>query len=181
MRRRSRIALALTTIALSAALVVVLLTLSRASEGPLGSTLDQLGSGVRHLETGVVRRMRGPGRRERLAWLGDARENAGVLRAPDTLLIGAYHEELPRSLEGVLALETQLATQFALIQVYTAWGDRPEQRFPQRIAEVIHELGSIPVITWEPWLTDFENRLHPHLPLRAERDRGGLAAIARGD
>jgi beta-mannanase len=37
------------------------------------------------------------------------------------------------------------------------------------------------VVTWEPWLTDFENRLHEKIPLRDARDRGGLAAIGRGE
>jgi beta-mannanase len=37
------------------------------------------------------------------------------------------------------------------------------------------------MVTWEPWLTDFENGLHPHLPLRDARDRHGLAAVARGE
>jgi beta-mannanase len=36
------------------------------------------------------------------------------------------------------------------------------------------------MVTWEPWLTDFENAQHPHLPLRADRDRHGLADVARG-
>lgn len=38
-----------------------------------------------------------------------------------------------------------------------------------------------PSVTWEPWLSVFDNTRHPHLPLRERRDRGGLAAIARGD
>jgi beta-mannanase len=42
-------------------------------------------------------------------------------------------------------------------------------------------MGSVPVITWEPWLTDFENARHPLLPLRDARDRHGLTAVARGD
>jgi hypothetical protein len=45
----------------------------------------------------------------------------------------------------------------------------------------IWNMGSVPMITWEPWLTDFENSLHPHLPLRDERNRHGLGAVARGD
>jgi hypothetical protein len=109
------------------------------------------------------------------------RSSAVALAFPDTLLLGAYDDGLPSSLEGVLALEEMLGARFALVPVYTAWGDLPEHAFPRRLAEAIHELGSIPVVTWEPWLTTFENRLHPHLPLREGRDRDGLAAVARGD
>jgi beta-mannanase len=46
---------------------------------------------------------------------------------------------------------------------------------------MIWTLGSVPVVTWEPWLSVFESARHPHLPLREQRDRGGLAAVARGD
>lgn len=66
------------------------------------------------------------------------------------------------------------------MQVYAAWGDKPDQQFPLITLETVADLGSIPVVTWGPWLTGFENRLHPDLPLRADRERGGLAAVARG-
>jgi beta-mannanase len=46
---------------------------------------------------------------------------------------------------------------------------------------MISTLGSVAVVTWEPWLTVFDNARHPFLPLRDARDRGGLAAVARGD
>src|SRR5262249_21486968 len=42
-------------------------------------------------------------------------------------------------------------------------------------------MGSVPVITWEPWLSDFESTRHPSLPLRDARDLHGMAAIARSD
>jgi len=81
----------------------------------------------------------------------------------------------------VIDLERALGTTFPLVSLYTAWGDRPEQRFPSREVEAIAALGSIPMVTWEPWLATFEPRQHPHLALRHERDRGGLLAVARGD
>jgi hypothetical protein len=132
------------------------------------------------MEARAVNRVRGPGRARELAWLAAERTHADSLRNPSRLLLGAYDDGLPTTLEGVLALEHALGEPLPLIQVYTAWGDRHEQRFPTRLLRAIGELGSIAVVTWEPWLGDFENRLHPHLPLRDERDRGGLAAIAAG-
>jgi len=88
---------------------------------------------------------------------------------------------MPYSLETLLKLEQVLGTTFPLIHFYTAWGDKPEQQFPQKLVTTIWNLGSVPVITWEPWLVDFENVKHPHLPLREQRDNKGLAAIARGE
>ncbi len=92
-----------------------------------------------------------------------------------------YDEGIARTLEDVIALERALGVGFALVQTYWAWGDEGDPAFPERILDAVHDLGSIPVITWEPWLTTFESRLHPELPLRNVRDRNGLASIARGD
>ena len=80
-----------------------------------------------------------------------------------------------------MELERRLDTTFPLVHFYTAWGDKPDQRFPLRLVTAIWDMGSVPMVTWEPWLTDFENARHPHLPLRDARDRHGLAAVARGD
>jgi hypothetical protein len=143
--------------------------------------LESVGGQVSRLEARLVQQARGPGRAGSLAWLAPLATSPDALRDPPRVLLGAYDDDLPGTLEGVLALERALGVSFPLVQVYTAWGDRAEQRFPVRVLEAIAGLGSIPVVTWEPWLVDFENRLHPHLPLRDDRDRGGMAAIAAGD
>lgn len=180
MRRSYRILLTALTAALSVGLVAALVLLGTAAEGPIASVLRAVGQGVRNVEGSITQRVRGPGRMARMEFIAPLRDDPDSLRAPGRLLLGAYDAGIPTSLEGVLALEEALGAPMAILHVYTAWGDRPEQRFPQRILEAIRELGSIPLVTWEPWLTDFENRLHPHIPLRDDRDRGGLAAIAEG-
>lgn len=180
MRRRHRIALATLALAGSIGLVLGLVGLGSASEGPISAALQSLGGGVSELESSLARRIRGPGRAAEMGWLEPLRQHPDSLRHPDRLLLGAYDEDIPTSLDELMALEDALGVPFALIQVYTAWGDEPAHAFPQRILGAVRELGSIPVVTWEPWLATFENRLHPHLPLRAERDRGGLRDIADG-
>jgi hypothetical protein len=180
MKRRHRILVSLAVILGSTGLVMLLVLLGSAVEGPVGATLGRVGDAVRTIEARAAHHVRGPGRAHTLAWLAPLRTDASALRGPDRLLVGAYDSDLPRSLEGVLRVEQVLGTTLPLIQIYTAWGDRADQRFPLRLAQAISDIGSIPVITWEPWLTDFENRLHPGLPLRDARDRGGLAAIAAG-
>ncbi len=164
----------------SVAIVLGLSSVGSASEGPLTSLLQWIGGHVAHFERSAVSWARGPGRAQRLSWLAPLRTDADLLRAPQRLLLGAYEPGVGRSLEGVLAMEDALGTTLPLVQIYTAWGDEPEQRFPSRFVEAVDHIGSIPVITWEPWLTDFENRLHPHLPLRSDREEGGLADIAAG-
>lgn len=180
MRRRYRLGIALAVLAVSVGTVVALTFLGGRTRGPLGSGLRSLGSAVAEIESAVVRRLRGPGRAARLEWLAPYRQGASALARPDTILLGVYHEAIPRTLEGALEFEDALGVTLPLIHGYFAWGDDPEHAFPERFVEVVAELGSVPVITWEPWLSTFESRLHPHLPLRTERDRNGLADIAAG-
>jgi hypothetical protein len=108
------------------------------------------------------------------------RESTARLRSPDRILLGAYDSRIPVTLDGVGELETALRTTLPLIQIYTAFGDKPEEQFPRQLAQAIHDAGSTPVVTWEPWLNDFESARHPNAPLPGQRDRHGLAAMAAG-
>jgi hypothetical protein len=180
MRKTHRIGLSVAVVGGSIALVVGLVLLGRASEGPIGAGLETIGSLVRSVESRAATRLRAPGRAAELGWLEPIRARADSLRRPDPFLLGSYDGGLPASFDGVLRIEQALGEPLPIVQVYTAWGDRPDQRFPTRLVEAIRGLGSVPMVTWEPWLSDFENRLHPHLPLRDDRDRGGLAHIATG-
>jgi hypothetical protein len=49
------------------------------------------------------------------------------------------------------------------------------------MVETISEMGSVPVITWEPWVVDFDRNVRSNLPPLAEREYASLRAIARGD
>jgi len=107
---------------------------------------------------------------------------AQLLHNPSTMLFGAYDGALPESFAGITSLETRLGAPFAIISFYQAWGDHPDEAdFPLRTATTIDRLGSIPMITWEPWVKDFDAELRPNLPKASEREYASLAAIARGD
>lgn len=107
---------------------------------------------------------------------------AAALRNPPHMLYGAYDGALPDSFSGIAALESRIGQPFAIISIYQAWGDRPDEaEFPLRAASTIDRLGSVPMITWEPWVKDFDPELRPNLPKPAEREYASLAAIARGD
>jgi len=178
-RRRHRIALALAALVGGIVLVVGLATMGGASEGPISAALGELGSWVRSVESRIARGIRGSGRADGLEWLAPYREDPERLGSPDVVLLGAYGGGDP--VEEAVALEETLGVTFPLVHTYAAWGDAADQDFPAAFVETVHALGSVPVITWEPWLTTFENRLHPHLPLRNERDRNGLGAVAHGE
>lgn len=107
---------------------------------------------------------------------------AAALRNPRQMLWGAYDGALPESFAGVTALENRIGEPFAIVSFYQAWGDRPDEaEFPLRAVSTIDRLGSIPMITWEPWVKDFDPALRPNLPKPAEREYASLSAIARGD
>jgi hypothetical protein len=162
--------------------VWLLTSFNARSEGPLASLLERMASAVGSLEHKI---RGGAGRRERsrsLAWLEPYRRDPCAAAPPggdvcSVPTIAAF----PRRSRGIERLEQHLGTTLPLIQIYTAWGDRPEQQFPLVLAKAISNMGSIPVITWEPWLTDFESGRHPHIALRPARESHGMAAVARGD
>jgi hypothetical protein len=180
--RAYRLVLVATALASSIAIVSVLTRFSSASEGPLAATLDWVGTTVGSIEHRVRQRLEGGlGRSGELAWFRSYRTDADPLRHPDAVLLGAYDSAIPETLDGVVEFERTIGTTLPLVQLYAAWGDKPEQRFTLRLATAIWDMGSVPVITWEPWLIDFENTRPPFLPLRDARDRHGMAAVARGD
>jgi len=180
MRRRYRIVLVAAFSASCAVAVLGLSALGDASEGPLSAALGWVGAAAGSIEHRVRDRLGGPPRRETMRWLEPYRTSAERLRKPDFVLLGAYDSGIPRTLDGVLALESRLVAPLPLVQVYSAWGDKPDEQFPVELLTAIAGLGSIPVVTWEPWLVDFENVRHPGIALRDKRDSHGLAAVARG-
>ena len=173
----------LTAAALSSSVlfIAVLTSLSSSSEGPLETMLERVAAGVASIEHHVRTRVTGAGRSRQLAWFEPYRAAPDRLRHPSDVLLGAFDSDLPGTIRGVVELERSLDTIVPLVQIYTAWGDRPEHAFPVRPLTMIWTMGSVPVVTWEPWLSVFDSGRHPHLPLREQRDRGGLAAVARGD
>lgn len=180
MRRTARIAATALVVMLAGGLAWGLARAGSASSGPLTDALDAVGGAVSAAEHAVVEWVRGPGRESRLAWLDAYREDPDRLREPDRILLGAYEEGVPGSLEGLFRLEDTLGTAFPLVHAYVAWGDLPRERFPDAFVRAVRRAGSIPVISWEPWLTDFDGERHPGLAPPGERAAGGLRAIAEG-
>ena len=181
MRRRYRVGLTTAFIASAVIGIFALTAASTRGAGPLTSLFEWVGAATGSAENRLRRKVLGAGRADALGWLAAYRNDRSRLVRPERILVGAYDGELPRTFDGLMVLEDSLATTMPLIQIYTAWGDKPDQRFPLQLVTAIGDIGSIPVVTWEPWLADFENRLHPQIALRHERDRGGLDAIARGE
>lgn len=129
----------------------------------------------------ALRNARQSSRSEYLAPLQPTLSSVTALRAPTTMLYGIYDGGFPNTFAGMEQLETQLDYKFPIISFYSAWGDKPTQQFPIRMAETVQRMGSVPMITWEPWVVDFDERLRKNLPPVAEREYASLASIAKGD
>ena len=129
----------------------------------------------------ALRSARQTSRSEYLAPMRTTLNSITALRNPDRMLFGIYDGGFPNTFAGMEQLEAGLRYKFPIISFYSAWGDKPTQQFPLRMCETIHQMGSVPLITWEPWVVDFDERLRPNLPPVAEREYASLAAIARGE
>lgn len=169
-------------------LLLIGFAMQRGLNGFFGKTLDavsgsmaSLGQSLSDREAEARGHVQAHARRDDVARAYPAL-GAAVLRNPPRMLWGAYDGELPDSFAGITALESRTGQPFAIISLYQAWGDRPdESEFPLRAVSTIDRLGSIPMITWEPWVKDFDPALRPNLPKPAEREYASLAAIAHGD
>lgn len=179
-RRTVRISIVVAAFGLGIALVFLLSKAGDKVRGPLEDLFSFTEETVNSVEKNLILDQRKDKRANKLQWIQAYVKNPERLKDPDRILLGAYDNNTVKTFENIINLEDSLQTTFPLISIYTAWGDKPEQKFPTDQVNAIVELGSIPVITWEPWLTDFDAALHPELPAREKRDKGGMTDVAKG-
>jgi beta-mannanase len=179
-RKVSRIAVTLLAIATGIVLVSVLIFAGRSAKGPLEGAFTFAKEKVASVEKSLTLGNRTGRRAKKLKWLAPYRNDIQALKNPAHMLYGAFDNNTHENFESIINLEDSLHTTLPLIHIYTAWGDRPDQQFPRLQVETIVQLGSIPVITWEPWLTDFDENDHPELGPSEGRDKGGLDKISQG-
>ena len=150
-------------------------------EGPLDDALGNVSSGVATMESKYLLGRRTHTRAQALAWFQPTRTSADKLRHPDRLLLGAFDDNTGESLQPISALEDSLHTHLPIIQLYSAWGSKAEEAFPAQQVAAIAALGSLPLITWEPWLSDFAPEDVPAALADAKtRDKAGMKAVASG-
>jgi Glycosyl hydrolase family 26 len=173
-----RIIIALTAILLGGAIVFGLTYVGKQTQGPIEDVLTVAGDAMRDAEEKIIIEKRTKTRADELPWL---KRSTKDLRNPSKILLGAFDENSKTSLRPLMDLEKKLKTTFPLIQLYVAWGSKEEQLFPKIQVESILKSGSVPVITWEPWLTDFDSTLFQNglRPIET-RDKSGLKDIAAG-
>lgn len=176
-----RFSITLLAIALGIGLVMVLTLMGKKSSGPIEDTLRSVGSGVSSIENKLILNSREHTRSKSLAWFNNYRNNAKQLSSIDKIIWGAYDDEVSESYQSIVELEDTLHTTFPIIHLYSAWGSKPEEKFPISQVKAISDIGSIPIITWEPWLSDFNKEDFPNIDADyGKRDKSGLKSITKG-
>jgi len=150
------------------------------SKGPIENLMVQTTNVVHDVEEHAILEQREQKRADKLEWFVPIANSAEKLKHPKEMLLGGSDNHTKESYESIIKLEDALHTTFPIIHIYTAWGSKDEEQFPTLQVSAILELGSIPFITWEPWLSDFDDKEFPGIPKVEDRDKGCLAAIAKG-
>ncbi len=163
-------------------LIFIITKISNGSEGPIKSIFSKAGKAIADVEEITILKERENRRIEKLKWFTSIREDKNKLIHSKIILFGASDNTQIDSYESIVNLEDSLKMTFPIIHIYKAWGEKAEHAFPQIEAETIYRLGSIPMVTWEPWVGAFSVQNYPNIdPILEKRDKGSLASIARGD
>ena len=175
-----RLAFVSAATAIGIALVLLFVFIGKQTRGPISEALNTLGDKVTDVEHNLLMKGRVPVRTKALAWFEKHRNDTAFLRHPDTVILGVFDNNYQKSFDNILKLDNMLGAPLPLVQIYVAWGDKDEEQFPMLYAKAIYDLGSTPLITWEPWLNDFRREEH-NLPQVNDPNKKGMAAVARGD
>ncbi|MGM0947084.1 MAG: glycoside hydrolase family 26 protein [Bacteroidota bacterium] len=175
-----RIATTLAVLSVAVLLVLSIVYLGDKSSGPLEDFFRGISGSVSRLEEDYILSKRSESRAKKLEWLAPIKQDASLLKKPSQLLLGTYDNQAIPSFQPIINLEDSLDTTFPIIHFYSAWGSKREQRFPIEAIRAISILGSIPMVTWEPWLNDFSEDEIPFLKNKEDRDKNGLKDVSEG-
>lgn len=179
-RKRFRILSTLLALCFATGIVLFLSYAGKKSKGPIEDLVTGASEAVQKVEDDIIISQREDKRSDKLEWLKAYKRDINKLRNPSGILLGAFDNNNTESFESTINLEDTLKTTFPLIHIYTAWGTKQDQQFPELQVKAILEMGSIPVITWEPWLSAFESDKFPGLRPSDKRDLGGMIDISNG-
>jgi hypothetical protein len=163
---------------IGALIFILLLYAGNYSRGPLQDLLYTVSNKVAEVEKTIMDSREK--RSQAMLWFNDLRNNKTMINKTDTILLGAYDDATLESYENIIAVEDSLHIKLPVISIYTAWGSKKDQVFPLLRVQAIYDLGSIPMITWEPWLNDFDPAEYSWNVNAFNKNKGGLKAIAEG-
>ncbi|UJH89724.1 hypothetical protein LZ575_11715 [Antarcticibacterium sp. 1MA-6-2] len=73
--------------------------------------------------------------------------------------LGIFH---PQEISGlsdiqeINLLENKFNVNFHIISFYLAWNQESLTNFPEKLMEATYEKNAIPMITWEPWVSELQ-------------------------
>lgn len=175
-----RTSIVIVVIAFAMLLFAFLVYFGDKSKGPLEDVARSVDNGVARFEKKMIGGNMRESRSGELKWFNNYRNSKTRLNYPDTIFMGAYDNNSSESYESIVTLEDSLKNKLPIVQFYTAWGSKKEQVFPMLRAQAIYDLGSIPMITWEPWLNDFDREKYPLSTSLDDVNRGGMKDVAGG-
>ena len=179
--KSKRIVYTLLAFVLGIGIVIGLTMAGEKTKGPIEHILTTASNAVATVEDKIILEEKTDKRIDKLKWLKTVTTNdKHWYKHSKVIFLGAYDNNTEQSFQPVINLEDTLHNTFPLIHIYIGWGSKPEHQFPKNKIESIIELGSIPVITWEPWLASFDNDAHPELKPIDKRDKDGMADVANG-
>lgn len=150
------------------------------NEGPLDELLRRVDFRISQAEKNILNRDLRERRAWKLNWFQPYRMDIASFNAIDTILLGAYDDNTVESYESIMTLEDSIQCDLPIISIYTAWGSKKNQVFPFLRMHAITDLGSIPMITWEPWLDDFNPQDFPVMQNKLIKNLHGMKEIAEG-
>ncbi|WP_010135619.1 glycoside hydrolase family 26 protein [Ochrovirga pacifica] len=176
----SRVIYVLVAIVIGYFLVYLVAAASDGAKGPIEAMLERASDWVFDVEQNLILEEREENREKKLAWFKQQKQDKNALINSKIILFGASDDSELESYENVINLEDSLNLSFPIIHIYQAWGEKPEHEFPIHQLEAIKRMGSVPLISWEPWLNKFSQDNFPLIKSVKERDKHGMLTIAEG-
>lgn len=173
-----RFSYVLIAIMLGSGVFIFFLKAGTRSKGPLADLFSSISAAVAQGEKRLIDIRES--RSSSLEWFNQYRNNRESINHTNKLLLGAYDDQTIDSYENIITLEDSLKTKLPIISIYSAWGSKKDQAFPLLRVQAIYDLGSIPMITWEPWLNDFDAEKFAFNAAAVNKNKGGMKAIAEG-
>lgn len=149
-------------------------------KGPIETVLTGAGTMVQDVEKSIILEKRETSRENKLAPFKSFIENKDKIIHSKSILFGASDDSKKESYENIISLEDSLALAFQIIHIYKPWGEKEWEQFPIVELNAIHQIGSIPMITWEPWVSDFTKENFPKINNILTPEKNQMTAIANG-
>ncbi len=184
MKSIKRILLVLSALALASVSFYFIDKISGEGKGPISATMDKIEKVLIGQPTKRPTVTEGTNEKRdsvKLKTIGRIPFNPGIsaLKSPPKLMIGYAGSSINELVDATIDMDKKLDTRMDLVQIYSAWGSKPNEQFPKDQVSKIVQMGSVPIITWEPWLSDFSDNIANQPPKEA-REVNPLKTISSG-